>query len=333
MHLRSQIKSLLAGAASASGALRLAEGWLRGRGGMVFMLHRVLPDAELADCYNPHLAVTPETLDTFLRFLRQRAALVTLDELLQPHPAKALHFALTFDDGWEDNFRVALPVLESHGAPATVYLISSFVGSEERLPEERLANLRQGPRKTEVEEEIRGALNDAKLPAGDGLHLAAKKMDLQRKLALLERLESRFGRPGAKKLFVDWDQARALQSKGIQFGSHTVRHAILTAESDAVVRGELLASRLKIEKELGTKVKHFAYPSGAVDVRTANLVADAGYETAVTTAPGKVNPATPRYRIPRIALDAAALKDSRGQFSPAQTRLHLVRGMAAGGGR
>jgi peptidoglycan/xylan/chitin deacetylase (PgdA/CDA1 family) len=48
---------------------------------------------------------------------------------------------LTFDDGYEDNYRVAAPVLESHGFPATFFIITGSVGGGERMDWDQIREL------------------------------------------------------------------------------------------------------------------------------------------------------------------------------------------------
>lgn len=73
------------------------------------------------------------------RFAQQMAYLtrfgysvLSLDEVLaclrgqKPIPPKAV--ALTFDDGYENFYEYAFPVLQRHGFPAIVYLISGMLG-------------------------------------------------------------------------------------------------------------------------------------------------------------------------------------------------------------
>src|SRR5262252_11043277 len=70
-------------------------------------------------CLDPGLAVTPEHFDRQCEYLKAHYTVVSLDEMVtritagQPLPSKAV--ALTFDDGYLDNYTRAFPILKRHG--------------------------------------------------------------------------------------------------------------------------------------------------------------------------------------------------------------------------
>lgn len=66
----------------------------------------------------------------FLKLARQKTTLVSLDQVLkQELDTKRPNLLLTFDDGYENNLKLALPVLKEHQAPALVFV----TGQEEYL--------------------------------------------------------------------------------------------------------------------------------------------------------------------------------------------------------
>jgi len=74
-----------------------------------------------------------------------------------------------------------------------------------------------------------------------------------------------------------------LDRMGMEIGSHTVNHAVLTELSDSHVRGELIESRNELEDLLGKPVPAFCFPKGRFNARTCRLAQQAGYKLARTT--------------------------------------------------
>lgn len=79
------------------------------------------------------------------------------------------------------------------------------------------------------------------------------------------------------------EDLRILDESGITIGSHTVRHTFLPEADEATVRRELADSKTRLEQILGRPVTLFSYPAGGVTPGIQRLVAEAGYEVAVTT--------------------------------------------------
>src|SRR5262245_3857474 len=95
-----------------TGALRLLESkqkfpW------RILMYHRVVEPAEVDYPLQPGMYVTPETFRKQLEFLSRHTAIVPLEELVaqiargQEIPPRTI--AITFDDGWVDNYQHAYP--------------------------------------------------------------------------------------------------------------------------------------------------------------------------------------------------------------------------------
>ena len=80
---------------------------------------------------------------------------------------------------------------------------------------------------------------------------------------------------------LDAAAVRAMQARGIEFGSHSATHARLTALDRAAVLKELRDSRALLGTLLGRPVQVLAYPYGAHNAPSRHLATEAGYEAAV----------------------------------------------------
>jgi len=92
----------------------------------ILMYHRVC-EPKLSDP-RPGLCVSPEVFDAQLREIAARGyRFVTFAELAERTPKGKLA-VLTFDDGTEDNYHEAFPILKRHGASATVFVVTGLLG-------------------------------------------------------------------------------------------------------------------------------------------------------------------------------------------------------------
>jgi peptidoglycan/xylan/chitin deacetylase (PgdA/CDA1 family) len=85
---------------------------------------------------------------------------------------------------------------------------------------------------------------------------------------------------------LDWAQVREMQAGGIEFGSHTMTHPLLSQVPLETARREIVESRSLIEDRLGAPVAFFCYPRGDFSLAVKRLVDAAGYRAACTTQPG-----------------------------------------------
>jgi hypothetical protein len=107
--------------------------------------------------------------------------------------------------------------------------------------------------------------------------------------AHVERIENIFGcqelqpQDEERYRFLRWDEVRALSARGVEFGAHTVNHAILSTLDDEQLRREITESKRGIEAVLGHECYAFAYPNGsAADFgpRDQEALRKAGYRCA-----------------------------------------------------
>lgn len=102
-------------------------------------------------------------------------------------------------------------------------------------------------------------------------------------------------------------EVREWMAAGHTIGAHTRTHPDLTKIPPDRAREEISGSKKILEDRFGLEVKHFCYPYGKVSPAVRDLVAEAGYETAVTTEPAVFRPGTDPFLIPRFGARAHSL--------------------------
>ncbi len=335
--LNANQKLRLINAISSSGLFAAADVFLRHRGRIVFTLHRVLPAEELATCYNQGISIIPESLDALLTFLAKRMPILDLPELLQgaevsrPSPA----CAFTFDDGWEDNYRIAFPIFKSHNIPATIFLATDLVGGSQLLPEERISRVLAGPNRGKCVDMFAGysaawnsPLSNADKADDAALSRFYKLFPFDEKMKVLDACEEK-GTAPARSSFMTWDQVREMQKHRFRFESHTRRHLNLSVNTRELMMTELVGSKEKLQQELGTTSEYFAYPNGMYSDEAAQAVADAGYRAAFTTDFGAISRASDRCRLPRMHLADDVVNGADKRFSGPRGQLLLTRSYLA----
>lgn len=121
-------------------------------GTMILMYHHIAPaeriprDREIHQAEGWDFTVTPESLDFHLSHLRRKGfEIVSFSTYLEGLETGARHqVAITFDDGWADNFEFALPVLERNDAAALFFLVSQpleGIPASSRMTAEQVASL------------------------------------------------------------------------------------------------------------------------------------------------------------------------------------------------
>jgi peptidoglycan/xylan/chitin deacetylase (PgdA/CDA1 family) len=334
----SRLKTILANSLEKTGLIRLAELGLAPRQPVIFMLHRVLAEEEASGFYNPYLAITPQSFENFLAFLSQYFRVQTLTELvgqLHTHaPGGLRRCALTFDDGWEDNYRVAWPILRRFGMPATIFVTTGLAGTSELLPEDKLWRYWQEAKAKSSLPAFDGALETYRLAQRvniesgfPGYRAVLKQLPGKKRLQLFADLDSEFGALPQQNPspFMTWSQLKELSEDRITLGSHTVTHPSLAYEEDSVIREELSGSKRMLEQQIGRRIDYLAYPTGMFDERVTREASQAGYQAAVTTEPGAAALNANPLLLPRVAIDNGVVNDGSVRFSAARTRLHILR--------
>ena len=294
------IKQQLKQALLSSGVLRLA-GRLHGKGAAILMYHSVLEDPgcvadSLGGMIHPR-AIFEGQMELLARefhpmSLDQVGRFVSGEEDL---PERAV--VVTFDDGYADNFEVAMPILDRLGVPAAFYVTVDCVESR-RLPWP--SRLRYSFRKTARKEwkgEAAKIWNLGSEREREAAYLAAcdrvamlAGAEQERAVSHIEFDLGTMLPAESGDLMMSWGQVRGLAQRGHIVGSHTTTHPNLAHVGVEDARRELVESKRRMESQINAKVVHFSYPCPALfpnwTEQTVEESQRAGYETAVTTSSG-----------------------------------------------
>lgn len=300
---------------SVTGACRLA-GFLSSHRLSVLTYHSVIPRARRAQGPRPPNTLFDDEFEKQMAFVSNRFTVLSGNELRTvidgggAIPRYSL--VITFDDGYENNFSCALPVLKRYGLHAVFFITTNLIGHPHRtLWFDRLGALRSITPSELIVRELRRI--DPAIPDTPGMHINGyfKTLAFTRQSQILDELEQRFGRPSSPIVdqsvygLMNWDQVRSMAAAGMTIGSHTANHQILSAVSPAEVQQELRSSRQRIEQETGEPCWCFAYPNGERrDFRPSDEcdVERAGYLCAFTQISGVIDNRTSRYALPRIPI-------------------------------
>ena len=233
-------------------------------------------------------------------------------------PDKAV--ALTFDDGYRDNYEVAYPLLKRYGVPASFFVCPGLIDSHQGFWWDEIYALveKTTARELDFEKLIQasglpsyrkdGALSlltgHQKISAGESLVALGKKMSPPMLTIFLEQLNEALGGPGnsnlRKRTLMDWDEIREMHRDGMEIGSHTMTHPMLTLVSESVMRTELSDARDRLCEMLGAVPEGFVYPSGAFSATARNIVREAGHIYACTSQSGFIGETADQHLLPRV---------------------------------
>lgn len=110
----------------------------------ILMYHYIRSCTDPEDKHCPALSVTPETFGEQLAWFQDHGyTTVDLDYFTKPYKVLGQPFIITFDDGYQDTYDTALPLLERYGFTATWYIISDRIGDEGYLTWEKVLDIYQ----------------------------------------------------------------------------------------------------------------------------------------------------------------------------------------------
>jgi peptidoglycan/xylan/chitin deacetylase (PgdA/CDA1 family) len=262
------------------------------------------------------LAVTPEHFRVHLQFLKNKFPIVRFEDGWSN--VKEPSIAITFDDGYADNVLEALPILEETGVPATFFVSTGAIGTDQEFWWDELERILLGEWAFPERFELHDSRFGRTWPTGTGaerhtlyeaLLLLMKEVDALKREHWLTQLKHWAGAGEewreVNRAMTVGELQRLCQSRLSTIGAHAITHTPLSSLSIADQRKEIEESKKQLESWLGREVPVFSYPFGHrcdYTQETVALCREAGFVKAAANFPGQAHRWTDRYQIPRLVV-------------------------------
>ena len=277
---------------------------------VILMVHGVM-DEEVQSEWRPLRPRLPKNrFERYVRALSRHYQFISLKDAVEVlsgrRPPQPYGLVFTFDDGYRNNARYALPILQAYGAPATFFVATGHVESRKPYWFDRLDYALQHA--SCDGREVRTGADAVRIDAGSPDALARSYRQLRHAAKAVERpdrefvqemedlaatLEKQSGRSLAQILEQDdwscvmtWNEIRSLPGDAVAIGSHTVGHVRLGLVDAVTAHEELATSTEAIEKHTERPCDLLCYPNGNYNAETMDLARRVGYACAVTTEEG-----------------------------------------------
>jgi len=280
---------------------------------LTFYFHRVLEKVDPMQPGEPTAAEFDRTLgwivDQF-NVLRPDEACARLSDGTLPSAAAVV----TFDDGYRDNYEVALPIFRRRKASATFFVATGFLGDGMQFND----RIREALRVHGAPSLDAAWLGLGELPTGtvseklmslEQILRVVKYKALEARLDAVERIEHQCGfdlasRVAAQREMMTVDEVRLLARAGMDIGGHTRNHPILRSLSSEAALGEIRAGYDDLTAIVGAPPALFSYPNGKrgddYEPVHGQMAKKAGFKYAFSTHRGVATRDTDRYQLPRF---------------------------------
>lgn len=260
---------------------------------LILNYHGVVTSVDLNKSKN-HMSV--QDFEQQIQFFIKHFDVLNQSEFLDSYHSgiipKRPRTLLTFDDGYENNFTNAYPILKKWNVPATIFPVTSLIGTKEAtwydifdLNKNQFSSEQSQKALLELASEF-GLISNDQLNFGV-LKQNLKSLEIIEKTAFLKKFRTLLEIDifNKEEYLEYWkilseSQIKEMNNSGlITFGSHTVNHPNLDAISENNMQLELIESKIRLENILDRKIDSIAFPDGAYNEKVKQLALEAGYKT------------------------------------------------------
>lgn len=266
----------------------------------VFNYHRI-GDSSLTDFDRDIFSCRQDVFEQHLETIKQHFEIVTTEKLariVNKTKLEKRYALVTFDDGYLDNYTLAYPAMRQKNISGVFFLPTSLISGTDIPWWDEMAfilrsNVGQKVGLPGVDELIQLQAQTLDKDIRQFIY-RAKRLENYTAQQVLEHLREQFPDVDSKtkaeqqQLFMNWSQVEDMAKGGMEIGSHTINHHILSRLSEDEQRHEIADSKTVIESELQRTVNVIAYPVGrhhCFDETTKKIAKQSGYQLGFNNEP------------------------------------------------
>lgn len=292
MKLKNTIKSLL----SLRPILWLYQCLFK-KGPYIILYHGISEVAFEKDSSN---AIDKAVFEQQIAYLKKYFVNIPLSRLAEARdtgkPLPPNGITITFDDGYENNYTCAAPILLRNGFTATIFICPKYVEMAQAgmkivfwwdildyiINDANVADFISIFEKHSVNLTRHSDLQNLKKE----ISALLKTIPAEKSNAIVNEMKGKFEKEIAIRIFpsiMNWKQIKELRGSGFEFGAHTMSHTTASKLIQDKYQEEFIESKRNIEDHLGTKVCFFAFPYGErihYSRETIDFLKASGYKKA-----------------------------------------------------
>jgi len=255
---------------------------------VIFLFHGVIHQSnhKVRNYNGKHIQAN--TFAECIKLLNENGNPVSMDEILNHHinkeelPPKS--FAITFDDGFENNLSVAAPILYDFKVPATIYITTEFIEKNKMSWVDRIEYAVENVASIDLNldwinkkiylKDVKSKISFLKLvrnyvknSSNCNPNIFADILCEQLGFSNIESSND----PLDKKM--NWEEvSKANQSDLLTIGGHSHTHSILSYLNPSQLKEEIDTSLSLLKNKANLKPIHYSYPEGLKHCYSENVI-------------------------------------------------------------
>ena len=244
----------------------------------ILAYHRLCEKEPQNYVFNSELfSATTHEFDKQMQYVSDNFNVITfnqLDEYCRNDRNDKNLLIITFDDGYYDNYSLAMPILDKYKLPATVYLATKNIDTGELFWFDAVAAFFKTYTLTEIDLESIGEKINLKSMGrehafkhvGKFLKYSSDSIRSSLLLEIYEKYKFQVSDKDYKTACpLSWDNVVEMSNHNIDFGGHTKSHCFLDRINSDMLDSEISGSMKRIEDKLGKYPDSFCYPAGVTN--------------------------------------------------------------------